>query len=82
MWIKKSYLTKLKQPKHEGVIYEFDQCEYKATDNDNPSRHKKSKHEGFRYEFRYECDQCEWKIHLTDHIKSKHEGMRYECDQC
>ena len=64
------------------MIYECDQCQFKATGKDNPSRHKKSKHEGVRYECRYECDQCDWKIHLTDHIKSKHEGVRYECEQC
>ena len=51
-----SDLSKHKQPKHEGVIYECDQCEYKATEYDNPRKLKKSKHEGFRYEFRYECD--------------------------
>ena len=43
-----SDLSKHKQPEHEGVIYECDQCEYKATDNDYPSRHKKSKHEVVR----------------------------------
>ena len=64
-----SDLTKHKQLKHEGVIYECYQCECKATFKDNPSKHKKSKHEGVGYECRCECDQCEWKIHLTDHIK-------------
>ena len=28
--------------KHEGVRYECDQCEYKVTDKDNLSKHKKS----------------------------------------
>ena len=38
---KKCDLTKHKQPKHEGVIYEYYQCECKATYKDNPSKHKK-----------------------------------------
>ncbi len=46
----------------EGVRYECDQCEYKATDKDNPRKHKKFKHEGVSCECRYECDKCERKF--------------------
>ena len=41
----KSDLIKHEQPKHKGVKYECDQCEYKST----LQCHKKSRHEGVGY---------------------------------
>ncbi len=52
----KGDFTKHKQPKHEGVRYECDPCEYK----NHLINHKKSKHE----EVRYQCGQCKYKVAL------------------
>jgi predicted RNA-binding Zn-ribbon protein involved in translation (DUF1610 family) len=67
---------------HEKVSYGCDQCDYKASQKCDLTRHNKSQHEGVRYG----CEQCDYKAtekgHLTKHKQAKHEGVRYLCDQC
>ena len=69
-------------PKHEGVRYECDECDYKAITRGYLTTHKQSIHEGLRYE----CDECDNKfitrISLARHKQSIHEGVRYECNEC
>ena len=36
---------------HEGIKYQCDQCDYKATYNGNIKKHKMSVHQGIKYHF-------------------------------
>ena len=77
-------LLRHKRSKHdnEEVRYSYNQCDYKATQQSNLTKHRQSKHEGVRYN----CDQCDstftQQYKVTIHKQSKHEGVRYNCDQC
>ena len=42
---------------HEGIKYQCDHCDYKATQKGSLKKHKMSVHEGIKYQ----CDQCEYK---------------------
>ena len=58
---------------HEGVRYEYDQCECKDIWQSYQTNNIKSKHE----EVRYECDQCEYKA--SDKVsKCKHKVSEYK----
>ena len=65
---------------HEGVKYQCNQCDYRATGRGNLQRHIQSKH------FKFSCNQCIYQAtemnHLQTHIKSQHEGVKYPCNQC
>ena len=64
---------------HEGINYQCDQCDYKATKKINLKRHKRVVHEGIKYK----CDQCDKFIsNLNQHKLSVHVGIKYNCDQC
>ena len=68
--------------KNEGSKYACDQCDYKATQPNNLTRHIKSNHDRVKYA----CDQCDYQTkqqsRLTLHTQSKHEGIKYTCDAC
>ena len=69
VWIQKSLIKE----KHEGIKYEYDQCECKAVWQSYLTDHIKSKHE----EVRYECDQCKYKA--SDKVsKHKHKVSKYK----
>ena len=61
--------------KHEGIIFDYDQCVYKATQKSSLSN-KKSKHEGIKSS-EYKATI---KSHLRVHTLSKRERIRFDCD--
>ena len=68
------------QSVHEGVRYDCNQCDYRATQQSNLNSHMKSIHEGIRYE----CNQCNnraTQTHHNFHMRLVHKEM-YDCDQC
>ena len=70
---KKQCLPSIEDSKNEGVKYPCGQCEYKAKQRSDLSRHTKSIHEGVKFP----CEQCNykatWKKDLLRHIKSIHQ---------
>ena len=68
-------LIQHKKSVHEGVKYDCDQCDHKATCQAHLIQHQKSVHEGVKYN----CFQCDYKANYhTDLIKHKntvHEGV-------
>ena len=80
--LSKGALHNHKKIVHEGVKYDCDQCNYKATQKSDLRKHIQSKHIGMKYA----CGQCDYRAttqsNLTAHIHSKHEGVKYACGQC
>ena len=66
---------------HKGLLYDCDQCDYRAIRR-NVISHKMSKHE----ELQYPCDQCEYKAArastIKRHMQLRHEDPTYSCDKC
>ena len=66
---------------HEGIKYECDHCNYKASYQSSLKTHKMTVHEGIKYE----CDHCHYKANhrnsLKKHSITFHEGIKYECDK-
>ena len=60
---------------NEGVMYECNQCDYKASRQDSLTSHIQSKHEGVKYA----CNQCDQQFttqgNLRNHIQSKRENI-------
>ena len=82
-YIRKDISHKQRELKHnDGVKYQCNQCNFKASFPSNLQQHIKSIHEGVKYP----CDQCKFKAarpdSLQQHIKSIHDGVKYPCDQC
>ena len=50
---------------HEGVKYDCNQCDYKATQQTNLSQHQKEIHEGVKYN----CTQCDYKATHQTNLK-------------
>ena len=73
-----------KLSKHEGTLFDCDQCVYKATQKRSLSNKstKKSKHERIKSS----CDQCDYKTSynqaLRIHKQSKHGDIKFEYEQC
>ena len=68
---------------HEkSVVFECDQCDYKATAKATLNFHISAKHD----KAEYNCDLCDkkyaYKTRLKQHKRSVHEGNRYSCDSC
>ena len=68
-----SGLFRHKQAVHEGVTYDCNQCDYKATLKANLKAHIESKHEGIR---KFACNFCDYrysaKHNLKNHLKNIH----------
>ena len=66
--------------KHEGIVYSYQYCGYKATRKSSLKTHKEIKHEGVTYC----CNQCDFlavtQSHLKQHKESVHEGVKYPCN--
>ena len=66
---------------HEGVKYQCDQCDYKATRH-NLKIHVDNIHLGLRFK----CESCEHvsttRANLKIHNKTKHGGVRIQCNKC
>ena len=50
----------------EGVKYECDKCDYKATAMGSLRRHQEIKHGGMRYE----CDRCDYKATKKNYVRT------------
>ena len=50
------------QSLHDGVMFSFDQCDYKATLKGSLAKHLKSIHKGLKFS----CDQCDYKASVNN----------------
>ena len=69
-----------KQIVHEGIRYECNECDFKATLMKHLKNHTESVHKGVRYN----CNECDLKASgkgtLNRHVKNQHKQLDLQYD--